>query len=136
LGTSGQSWDIDVGGVKGVLARTGMVADDFEAEIGSYSRNLESAAESAGTLTMDGKPPLSGLVGAALAEFAQQAGDDLNFLAARTEKAIQGAFDATSAYLHGDMAMAGATQHKALRFPALSPPDGREPHWRRKPPPQ
>jgi Family of unknown function (DUF6507) len=106
LGDGGQNWTIHPSGVKSVLTRTGDVAADLEGEFTSYGRNMESASRSAGTLTMGGKAPEAGLVGAALAEFAARTSDDLGAIAARVGKSVQGAADATNEYIRGDLEMA------------------------------
>jgi hypothetical protein len=117
-----QGWDIDPVGVRGVLIKTGNVADDIQGEATSFSGNVESAAKSAGTLSMGaGDQPESGLVGAALAEFVEKTKDDITYIAARSGKSIQGTVDATTAYVQGDLTMAADAQRAALKAPDLSP---------------
>ena len=60
-----------------------------------------------------GEQAQGGLVALALSEYAQHAMKDLEFIAARAGKSLQGAVDATAAYLHGDEAMALEAQRKA-----------------------
>lgn len=121
VGKPRNGWDIDTGGVKGVLIKTGNVADDIEGQAKSYGTNLESAATSAGTLSMGGERPEGGPVGAALAEFAQKTQDDIKYVAARAGKSIKGTVDATTAYIDGDLGMAADAQREALKAPDLNP---------------
>ncbi|MDB1090322.1 DUF6507 family protein [Streptomyces sp. ACA25] len=113
-------WDIAAAGVDGVLSRTVEAAERFEGWGKDYGTHLESAASSAGTLFFgDGDRPEAGLVGAALAEFAERTQDDLMFIAARAGKSLQGAADATTAYLVGDLTMAEEAQREALKAPEI-----------------
>jgi hypothetical protein len=121
VGKPEDGWDIDTAGVKSVLIKTGNVADDIEAQAKSYGSHLESAATSAGTLTMGGERPEGGPVGAALAEFAQRTRDDITYVAARAGKSIQGTVDATTAYVEGDLGMAADAQRETLKAPDPRP---------------
>ncbi|GAB3956957.1 DUF6507 family protein [Streptomyces sparsus] len=112
-------WDLKPEGISGALEKTAEVARGLEKKVKSYSDNLESAATSAGTLAMGGERPEAGLVGAALAEFAQETQKDLQFIAARSGKSLEGAGSATKAYLAGDLAMAEEAQREALKAPEL-----------------
>jgi hypothetical protein len=122
-------WDLRPAGISRTLKDTADVAKGLEHQAKSYGGHLESAASSAGTLSMGGEggggqggQGQSGLVGAALAEFAQKTKPDLEFIAARAGKSIEGAGKATSEYLSGDHEMAARTQHAALGAP--DPPPG------------
>ena len=121
-------WDLDPPGISRTLKATADIAKGLEHQAQSYGGHLESAASSAGTLSMggqggqqhggqDGQGGQSGLVGAALAEFAQKTKPDLEFIAARAGKSIEGAGKAASEYLSGDHEMAARTQHAALSAP-------------------
>ncbi|WP_329566921.1 DUF6507 family protein [Kitasatospora sp. NBC_01266] len=129
-------WDIDPDGVRTVLVKTSQSFDSLAADAKSYGGHLESAATSAGGLTQPGqsggsgnssgdasKQP-SGLVALALAQFAQAKDGELSFIAARAGKSMQGAVDATKAYLAGDDQMAADTQKAALTDPTVPPPGG------------
>jgi hypothetical protein len=124
-------WDIDPDGVRSVLVRTAKIAEGLDAEVKSYGGHIESAATAAGTLS-DGSQASSGssgagtgksggasvgLVGVALSQFAQARESELQYLAERTGKSLQGAVDATKAYLTGDLQMAQNAQSNALADP-------------------
>ncbi|EST24699.1 hypothetical protein M878_29380 [Streptomyces roseochromogenus subsp. oscitans DS 12.976] len=59
----------------------------------------------------------------ALSQYAERAMKDLEFVAARAGKSLQGVVDATKAYLDGDEAMAADAQSKActpgVRMPGV-----------------
>lgn len=113
------AWDIDTGGVRGVLSRTGEAAGKLEGQATSYSGHMESAASSAGTIGAGAEAPQVGLVGAALAEFAKATQDTLMFVGARAGKSLTGAVDATTAYVNGNLDMAADAQREALKAPDL-----------------
>ena len=129
--TKKDGWDIDLAGVRSVLLKTGGVADDIQGEVNSYSSNMESAGSSAGTLSMGssggGPSDGSGLVGAALQQFALLTQKDLMYVAARSGESISGAADATNAYASGDIKMAAQAQKLALQAPVIAPPGGGNP---------
>ncbi|MGK5530595.1 DUF6507 family protein [Streptomyces sp. URMC 129] len=114
-------WDIDPLGVQRVLGETVDAADDLQEWGTAYQASLRSAAESAGTLDMGGaqRESAAGLVGAALAEFAEKTAADLQYIAARAGASLNGASQATVEYVNGDMAMAEEAQRNALREPDL-----------------
>ena len=58
----------------------------------------------------------------ALTQFAQAKDGELSFIAARAGKSMQGAVDATKAYMTGDDQMAADTQKNALTDPVIPPP--------------
>ena len=58
----------------------------------------------------------------ALSQYAERASKDLQFVAARAGKSLQGVVDATTAYLHGDEQMAAEAQRGALAAPKLDAP--------------
>ena len=119
-------WDLKPQGIQGVLKTTGEKASHIEKHAKSYGEHLTSAATSAGTISAEGggeggEKAQGGLVALALSQYAEHATTDLKFIAARAGKSLQGAVDATTAYLNGDEEMAAEAQHKALSAPDLDP---------------
>ncbi|GGO89362.1 DUF6507 family protein [Wenjunlia tyrosinilytica] len=115
-------WDIDTGGVRAVVTRTGAVAEHLERQAGDYGQHLESAAKSAGTLSRGGGVSEGGLVAVALAEFAEATRGRLRFVATRSGRSLAGAVDATTAYVNGDLEMAANAQREALTAPVVDAP--------------
>ncbi|XNR92435.1 DUF6507 family protein [Streptomyces sp. R-74717] len=124
-------WDLKPQGISGVLKTTGEVAGKIQTYATSYGDHLSSAASSAGTISAegggdggggkDGEKAAGGLVALALSQFAEHTTPDLKFIAARAGKSLQGAVDATTAYLNGDLEMAAEAQRKALGAVDLDP---------------
>ncbi|MCX5340728.1 DUF6507 family protein [Streptomyces atratus] len=124
-------WDLKPQGISGVLKTTGEVASKLQTYATSYGDHLSSAASSAGTISAEGgdgggggeggEKAAGGLVALALSQFAEHTTPDLKFIAARAGKSLQGAVDATTAYLNGDLEMAAEAQHKALGAVDLDP---------------
>ncbi|MFF1913794.1 DUF6507 family protein [Streptomyces sp. NPDC058239] len=123
-------WDLKPQGISGVLKTTGEAAGKIQTYATSYGDHLTSAASSAGTITAeggdggggkDGEKAAGGLVALALSQFAEHTTSDLKFIAARAGKSLQGAVDATTAYLNGDLDMAAEAQRKALGAVDLDP---------------
>ncbi|MFF2328362.1 DUF6507 family protein [Streptomyces sp. NPDC058103] len=123
-------WDLKPQGISGVLKTTGEMAAKIQTHATSYGKHLSSAASSAGTITADdsggggggeGGEAVGGLVALALSQFAEHTTPDLKYIAARAGKSLQGAVDATTAYLDGDLAMAAEAQRKALGAVDLDP---------------
>jgi len=126
-------WDLKPQGISTVLKATGEVASKLQAHATSYGNHLSSAASSAGTISAegggsssggggkDGEGAVGGLVALALSQFAEHTTPDLKFVAARAGKSLQGAVDATTAYLNGDLDMAAEAQRKALGAVDLGP---------------
>ena len=108
-------WDIKVDGVRSVVTKTSQVAQHLEGEAKAYGKHLESAATAAGTLSQGGETPATGLVGLALSQFAEATQSSLKYLGQRTGKSLQGAVDATKAYLQADYDMAADVQAKAVK---------------------
>ncbi|WP_033285875.1 MULTISPECIES: DUF6507 family protein [unclassified Streptomyces] len=120
-------WDLRPQGIQHVLTTTGTTASHLETYAKDYGAHLQSAASSAGTISADGGSggasggqggkdggkAQGGLVALALSQYAEHAMKDLQFIAARAGKSMQGAVDATTAYLNGDDAMAAEVQRKA-----------------------
>jgi hypothetical protein len=124
-------WDLKPQGIQGVLKTTGDTASHLEGHANAFGKHLTSAASSAGTIAADGgggggggegKKAEGGLVALALSQYAEHATKDLQFIAARAGKSLQGAVDATTAYLHGDEHMAAEAQRKALADPRIDMP--------------
>ncbi|MFF0034206.1 DUF6507 family protein [Streptomyces avermitilis] len=108
-----------------MLKTTGETASHIETHAKSYGEHLTSAATNAGTISAEGggggEKAAGGLVALALSQYAEHAAIDLKFIAARAGKSLQGAVDATTAYLNGDQEMAAEAQRKALSAPDLDP---------------
>ena len=64
-----------------------------------------------------------GIVGAALAEFAEATQTDIQFVVGRISASLMGASDATMAYVNGDLDMALEAQRAARRAQPVSPVD-------------
>ncbi|MFF4156004.1 DUF6507 family protein [Streptomyces sp. NPDC001678] len=109
-------WDIKPDGVRGVVARTAEIADKLAAEADSYMGHVESAAGHTGRLAGPCDAG-EGIVGMALKAYANHAMPELNYIAARAKKSLQGAVDATAAYAQGDLEMAANTQRTAGQAP-------------------
>lgn len=122
------SWDLKPQGISHVLTTTGDTASNLEKYAKAFGEHLTSAASSAGTISAEGgggeggQKAQGGLVALALSQYAEHATKDLQFIAARAGKSLQGAVDATTAYLNGDLEMAAEAQRKALSAPKLDMP--------------
>ncbi|WP_307674870.1 DUF6507 family protein [Streptomyces sp. V4I2] len=122
-------WDLKPQGISGVLKTTGETASDLEKYAKAFGEHLTSAATSAGTISAEGggggeggEKAAGGLVALALSQYAERASKDLQYVAARAGKSLQGAVDATTAYLNGDQEMATEAQRAALSEPKLDMP--------------
>ncbi|QUG99935.1 hypothetical protein HUO13_03150 [Saccharopolyspora erythraea] len=100
-------WDIQPAGVQGVLQQVEGVADDFEGHL----RSINSAMEGAGTQAS------SGIIGQALTGFADSQRSSIEFVFTRTGAAMNGAVNATQAYVRGDLEMAANAQSNATAAP-------------------
>lgn len=125
-------WDLKPQGISGVLKTTGETASDLEKYAKAFGEHLTSAATSAGTISAEGggggeggEKAAGGLVALALSQYAERASKDLQYVAARAGKSLQGAVDATTAYLNGDQEMAAEAQRAALSEPKLDMPGGK-----------
>jgi hypothetical protein len=96
-------WDIDPSGVRSVVSRTVERAKGFEQQARSYESALEGAVQASG----------SQIVGQALVDFAGHNRQAFQFLVDRTARVLNGAADATVAYVEGDLAMAEHAQRNA-----------------------
>lgn len=97
------AWDISPQGVRGVLTRTQGVATEFEGQMNS----LNAAVQGAGAQCS------SGIVGEAIAGFFESARSNIEFVFTRTGACLNAAAQATTAYLDGDLEMAGNVQAAA-----------------------
>ncbi|MET9365441.1 DUF6507 family protein [Streptomyces sp. NPDC006632] len=115
------SWDIKPSGVSGVLKKTGTAAEAMSKAGTSMQESLKSAASSAGTISGPycGEAPM-GPVGGALGEFMQHKAQELGYIAVRTQHSLQGAYDATTEYMKGDVAMAANKQSQAIKEPVVN----------------
>lgn len=100
-------WDIQPSGVQSVLQRTEGVAAEFEGQMTSRGGGLEGAAAESS----------SGIVGEALAGYAESSRANITFVFTRTGACLSGAAGATNAYLDGDTAMAANAQASATAAP-------------------
>ncbi|MFJ9039062.1 DUF6507 family protein [Streptomyces sp. NPDC102406] len=121
-------WDIDPAGVSSVLSKSGTAAKNMSKAGGAMQSDLESASSAAGTLSSQYGPYTStaGVVGAALAQFAQHWNRDLLYIAKRTGKSLNGAAAATTAYVHGAIEQAANAQEEASKEPPLDLPGAGE----------
>ncbi|MBC2863741.1 DUF6507 family protein [Streptomyces mexicanus] len=124
-------WDLKPQGISQVLKSTGESASHLEKYAKAYGEHLTSAATHAGTISADagsggsggsGEKAQGGLVALALSQYAEHASKDLQWIAARAGKSLQGVVDATTAYLHGDEEMAAEAQRKTLSAPKVDMP--------------
>ncbi|MER5218438.1 DUF6507 family protein [Streptomyces sp. NPDC002838] len=123
-------WDLNPQGISHVLKTTGETASNMEKYAKAFGKHLTSAATSAGTVSAEGgggggeggEKAAGGLVALALSQYAERASKDLQFVAARAGKSLQGAADATTAYLNGDQEMAAEAQRNTLSAPKLDMP--------------
>ncbi|MEV5277583.1 MULTISPECIES: DUF6507 family protein [unclassified Streptomyces] len=116
------SWDVSPAGVSGVLQKTAHAAEAMSTAGTGMQTSLKSAASSAGTISGPycGTAPPIGPVGAALGEFMEHKAQELGYIAVRTGRSMQGAFDATTAYIHGDLQMAANKQAQAVKEPVIN----------------
>ncbi|MEU4208769.1 DUF6507 family protein [Streptomyces sp. NPDC026206] len=117
------SWDIRPSEVSGVLSKAATAAEGLSKAGQGVQKTLPSAAGAAGTISgMYCGPAPSGPVGAALAEFANKWGADLQYVAKRTAASLNGAAEATRKYVEGDLELAANAQHEALAEPKIDMP--------------
>jgi hypothetical protein len=106
------AWDIDPGGVNGVLAATGGIAAEFDAQATALNTAIGGA----------GAECSSGLVAGALAELAAAQSVQVDGVYRRTEACLAGAANATNAYVEGDLQMAANAQAAASGAPVPDMP--------------
>lgn len=100
-------WDIRPGGVQGVLAATEGVAAEFETQMTTLRSGLE------GAVAQSSSEPVS----AALMELAEAQARNTEFVFTRTGACLNGAAQATNAYVAGDEEMAATAQAAAASAP-------------------
>ncbi|ANH93250.1 hypothetical protein A8713_20535 [Streptomyces sp. SAT1] len=129
-------WDISPVGVQAALTTTGEAGGDLDRAATTLLNDLMSAASSAGTVVPGGQfsGPLvgpvapgrsrvpTGPVAEALAQYLSERQKKLAFMARRTAESVQGAAEATRAYVHGDLEMAAEAQRNALKPPRIDMP--------------
>ncbi|MFF6997327.1 DUF6507 family protein [Streptomyces sp. NPDC008313] len=114
-----RKWDIEPGGVYGVLRHTGDEAEGLAKAGEALGEHIQGAAMSAGSMAQGYGPYVPGLgaVAAALGEYFKARKDSLLYLAARTWSSTQGASTATQAYQNGSLEMAANAQKEASKEP-------------------
>jgi hypothetical protein len=112
-------WDVSVSGVQGALRKTAVSAEGLSTAGTNLSDTLPRTATAAGTVVAGYTGPAlaTGPVAAALGEFMQHWQKDLQYVAVRTGKSLNGAAEATGHYIKGDLAMAAQAQHTAVEEP-------------------
>jgi hypothetical protein len=100
-------WDIDPGGVSGVVNRTRARAEGFGTAATSTSDALGAAAGACGSL----------IVGGALHGFAGYVEPSMIAVEGRTDRILTAATEATQAYVDGDLEMAATAQANAAAAP-------------------
>ncbi|MFH9816074.1 DUF6507 family protein [Streptomyces sp. NPDC017230] len=123
-------WDISPSGVQGVLKETAQAAEGLSNTGKALQETLPSAAGSTGTIQQGGveRSGVQGPVAAALGEFFTAYQEKLMYVAVRTSNSLNGAADATNAYVKGDLDMAARAQANALKEPKIDLPgaDGQQ----------
>ncbi|MDE3719944.1 DUF6507 family protein [Nocardiopsis sp. N85] len=108
------SWDIDPARVGGVLEATlGHLGDEegtggLTRELSQLETHLGNAVEECG----------SGIVSDALGRFAEHYFGVLGDMAGTTLRAVEGAYEATTHYMEGNLEMAAEAQANAAKEPA------------------
>ncbi|MFE0131720.1 DUF6507 family protein [Streptomyces sp. NPDC059037] len=111
-------WDIEPGGVNDVLSRVNDVLGALDRHVGGYGEDLGGAAKWSGALVSGdadggGQSPVTGLVAAALVDFAEGTAEEVQFIGARAGQSVTGAMLATAAYEAGDLEIAAEVQRSA-----------------------
>jgi hypothetical protein len=109
------AWDIEPARVRGVVVRTQGVAERFEGELKTISSALEGGAANGS----------SQIIADAIGGFAEYVKGDIEFAVRRTGAVLHAAVNATNAYLHGDLEMAGHAQAAATAAPPVKDVPGR-----------
>ncbi|WP_053722554.1 DUF6507 family protein [Saccharothrix sp. NRRL B-16348] len=113
-------WDISPDGVRSVLARTEAVAKDFEHQMAALNSALQQASVQSNSV----------IVAEALGGFADAKMADIEFVFTRIGACLNGAAQATNAYLEGDLEMAANAQTAVTAAPD---PQATMPHGGNKP---
>lgn len=113
-----------------MLEKAGGAAEGLASAGSSVQNTLPKAAEHAGTAVEGGEKGdgTQGPVAAALGVFLTQWERDLQYIAKRASKSLNGAAKAAAAYQQGDLQMAMDTQAKALKEPHIDMPGGNGGH--------
>ncbi len=106
------AWDIEPGGVHGVVAATAGIAAEFD----THAATLNTAIDGAGAECS------SGLVAGSLTELAAAQAVQVEGVYARTNACLAGARNATDAYIAGDLQMAANAQTAASSAPVPDMP--------------
>lgn len=110
------AWDIEPGGVRGVLQRAGTAATTMSTAGRQMQKTLPEAAKHAGTIAEGGHEGQGtpGPVGSALGVFFNQWSKNLEYIAERAGSSLNGAALATNEYVKGDLEMAAKKHGEAL----------------------
>lgn len=101
-------WDIQPGGVQDVLGRTQKTAGEFEGQMKTLNSALQGSAGQSS----------SEIVAKALIGFANQSAmPRIQAVFSRTAACLNGAAQATNAYVQGDLEMAATAQASASAAP-------------------
>ncbi|GHF19096.1 DUF6507 family protein [Streptomyces morookaense] len=106
-------WDVEPGTVRTVVGNTAKAAGELQGPAESYAKHVQSAATNAGSLVGPCEAP-GGLVGPALVAWANGMTPDLEFMAERTQRTLEGALLAVGAYEDGDQEMAERLERAAI----------------------
>lgn len=119
-------WDIKPSGVQGVVNKTITAAEGFQKAGKSLQTELPEAAKHAGTITPGGGSSSEGggmgPIAGALGELMKAHEYRLAFIGARTEASLNGAVNATTAYVQGNIEQAQNAQNQALKEPKVELP--------------
>lgn len=118
------SWDIQPDGVRAVLSRVDVHAQDLAGAARSFGADVESAANATA----------SAIIATSLVEFANDQANALSGIDDLVRSAENGAVGATNAYLHADERMADNAQRAAAVAAGVILPSGSRgaarPAWR------
>jgi hypothetical protein len=118
------SWDIQPDGVRAVLSRVDVHAQDLAGAAKSFGADVESAANATA----------SAIIATSLSEFARDQANALGRIGDLVRSAENGAVGATNAYLHADQQMAANAQRAAAVAAGVILPSGSvgaaRPGWR------
>ncbi|GLX20588.1 MULTISPECIES: DUF6507 family protein [Streptomyces] len=119
-------WDIKPSGVQGVVNKTITAAEGFQKAGKSLQTELPEAAKHAGTITPGGGSAGEGggmgPIAGALGGLMQSHDYRLAYIGKRTEASINGAINATTAYVQGNIEQAQNAQNEALKEPKIDLP--------------
>ncbi|MGH4016952.1 MAG: DUF6507 family protein [Pseudonocardiaceae bacterium] len=100
-------WDISPAGVRGVLTQTQAVAGEFEGHMASMNSAMEGGAAEASS-----EPIATALTG-----WVDAKRPSIEFIFTRAAASVNGAAQATNAYLQGDLEMAANAQASVTAAP-------------------